>query len=168
MVKVQKTTIWEKGNILVGKLTFKSNGKEKIKEFIELKRKVVLIVPVDEKYVYLLKEYRPLFEKTVWRVPAGTLNLNENPKKGAERELLQETGLTTEKLTLLNNYEYMGWVKFPIFLFKAEELNENNQKLDFYEKIKLVKVSKKEAKQIALNEMPEPHHAFALLKCLEP
>jgi len=167
MIKVQKTTVWEKGNILVGKLTFKDDDKTIVKEYIELKRRVILVVPIDDKYVYLLKEYRPLLGKTVWRVPAGTLDSNENPRKGAERELLEETGFTTKKLTLLKKYEYMGWVKFPIFLFKAEELNKQKAQLDFYEKIDLVKVTKKEARKIALDKMAEPHHAFALLKCLE-
>jgi ADP-ribose pyrophosphatase len=167
MTEVQKTIIWEKDNIAIGKLTFTKDNKTKVKEFIELKRRVVLIVPVDDKNVYLLKEYRPLIGKTVWRVPAGTLHSNENPKKGAERELFEETGFTSKKITLLKDYEYMGWVKFPIFLFKAEKLSKHKQHLDFYEKISLVKVSKKEAKKIALNEMVEPHHAFALLKCLE-
>ena len=67
----------------------------------------------------------------------------------------------------IGNYEYMGWVKFPIFIFKAEKLKKTKSKLEFYEKIKLIKVSKKKAKNIAFNEMKEPHHAFALLKALE-
>ena len=167
MPEVEKTTIWEKGNILVGKLTFKDKDETKVKEYIELKRRVILIVPLDEKNVYLLKEYRPLIGKTVWRVPAGTLDSDENPKKATERELLEETGLTAKNLTLLNKYAYMGWVKFPIFLFKAEELKKQEQQLEFYERINVVKVSRKEAKRIALHEMVEPHHAFALLKCLE-
>jgi ADP-ribose pyrophosphatase len=167
MIKIQKKKVWEKGNIVVGKLTFKENNKIKVKEYIELKRRIVLVVPVDDKYVYLLKEYRPFIGKTVWRIPAGNLDSNEDPKKGAKRELLEETGLSAKKLTFLNSYEYMGWVKFPMFIFKAEGLSQKKQRLSFYEKINVVKVSKKEARKIALNEMVEPYLAFALLKCLE-
>lgn len=167
MTKVQKKIIWERDNIAIGEISFKDNGKTKIKEYIELKRCVVLIVPIDKNYIYLLKEYRPLLGKTVWRVPAGTLNHDENPKDGAIRELLEETGFIANNITLIGSYKYMGWVKFPIYLFKAEKLSKKGQQLDFYEKINLVKVTKKDAKKIALNEMVEPHHAFALLKCLE-
>ena len=60
----------------------------------------------------------------------------------------------------------MGWVKFPIFVFKAENLTFHNQKLDFYEKIKVVKVPLSKAKKIALQDVVEPHHAFGLLKAL--
>lgn len=167
MIKVQKKMIWKKDDIAVGELIFKENNKTKIKKFIELKRRVVLVVPIDKDFVYLLKEYRPLLGKTVWRVPAGTLNHRENPKHGAIRELFEETGFIADKMTLMGSYNYMGWVKFPIHLFKAEKLSKKEQRLDFYEKINLVKVTKKNAKKIALNEMVEPHHSFALLKCLE-
>ena len=119
MTEIQKKTIWEKEGILVGELSFNQDDKIKKKKFVELKRRVILVVPIDEDSVYLLKEYRPLLEKTVWRVPAGTLDVNEDPKKGAERELLEETGFLAKKLNLLSKYDYMGWVKFPIFLFKA-------------------------------------------------
>ena len=167
MDDIQKKVIWEKDGILVGDLTFKKDGKTKNKKFIELRRRVVLIVPISEDSVYLLKEYRPLLGKTVWRVPAGTLDEGEDPAIGAKRELIEETGLESNKFKLIKYYEYMGWVKFPIYIFKAEKLTKKEQKLDFYEKIDLIKVSKKEARKIALNEMEEPHHAFALLKCLE-
>lgn len=90
-----------------------------------------MVVPVDKNYVYLLKEYRPLLGKTVWRVPAGTLGVKENPKKGAIRELFEETGLVADKLTLQNYYEYMGWVKFPIFLYKAEGLKKRKTTFGF-------------------------------------
>jgi len=107
-----------------------------------------------------------LLGKTVWRLPAGTVDANEKPIFSAQRELREETGLVAKKIKLIRYYEYMGWVKFPIFIFEATGIKKDNQKLDFYEKIKLFKVSKKRAIKIALEEMEEPHHAFALLKVL--
>jgi len=167
MAKVQKKIIWKKDNVSVGELIFKENNETKIKQYIELKRKVILIVPIEKDSVYLIKEYRPLIGKTVWRLPAGTLRLNETSIEGAKRELFEETGLIADKIKLVKSYDYMGWVKFPIFIFKAEGLKKKEKHLDFYEKINLIKVSKKEARKIALDKMVEPHHSFALLKCLE-
>ena len=146
---------------------FKKKHEIKTKQFINLRRNVVLIVPIDQEGVYLLREYRPLLGKTVWRVPAGTLKPGEKPINGAKRELLEETGLIPKKITLAKHTEYMGWVRFPIYIFKVEGVKKVKQHLDFYEKIDLKKVSKKQAKRIALDEMEEPHHSFALLKCLE-
>jgi ADP-ribose pyrophosphatase len=162
-----KKVIWKKGGVEVGELKFKKGKKIIIKEFIELKRKVVIIVPLEEDYVYLLREYRPLLKKTVWRVAAGTLKMGETSKKAAERELSEETGLKAGNMKLVRKYEYMGWVKFPFFIFRATKLKRIEQKLDFYEKIKVIKVSREKAVKIALNEMEEPHHAFALLKVLK-
>lgn len=167
MTKIQKKILWTKDNVSVGELIFKENNKTKIKQYVELKRRIVLIVPIEKNSVYLLKEYRPLLGKTVWRLPAGNLRMNETPIEGAKRELFEETGLVADKIKLIKNYEYMGWVKFPIYIFRAEGLKKSEQHLEFYEKINLIKVSKKEAKKIALNKMVEPHHSFALLKCLE-
>jgi len=99
-------------------------------------------------------------------LPAGTLKPKENPLKGAVRELREEAGLIPKKIALISHTEYMGWVKFPIYVYKANGVKKVKQKLDFYERIELKKVSKKEAIRIALKEMVEPHHSFALLKCL--
>jgi ADP-ribose pyrophosphatase len=166
MVKAQKKAV-KRDTIRVGEIVFKEKKKTKTKQYIELRRKVILIVPIEKNYVYLLKEYRPLLGKIVWRVPAGTLHMNENPIKGAKRELLEETGLTANKMKFVKYYEFLGWVRFPIYIFRAEGLKKSEQHLEFYENIKLMKVSKKEAKKIALDKMVEPHHSFALLKCLE-
>lgn len=167
MTEMQKKIVWEKDNVAVGELTYNNGEQIKKRSFVELRNKVVLIVPIDDDDVYLLKEYRPLMGKTVWRVPAGHLDGDEGPLVGGARELLEETGLTSNKLTLLGQYDYMGWVKFPICIIKAEELTKHEQHLEFYEKIDLIKVTREEARKIALDEMVEPHHAFALLKALE-
>lgn len=166
-MEIRKKTIWAKDDVFVGELTFSDKNKTKTKKYIEFKRGIVLIVPIEKKSVYLLKEFRPLIGKTVWRIPAGHLKYSENPKKGAERELLEETGLIAKKLTLLSSHKYMGWMKITMYVFKAEGLNKKKKHLEFYEKISTVRVSLKEAKRIALNEMVEIHHAFALLKCLD-
>ncbi|MBI2665770.1 NUDIX hydrolase, partial [Candidatus Woesearchaeota archaeon] len=98
----------KKQSVSIGEISFKQGDTIKTKSFIELKRRVVLIVALDNKDVYLLREYRPLFGKTVWRVPAGTLEDGEEPLDGAHRELLEETGLVAGKMELVEYYEYMG------------------------------------------------------------
>lgn len=167
MAEMQKKIVWENDSVAVGELVNDNGEQINNRSFVELKNKVALIVPIDGDNVYLLKEYRSLMGKTVWRVPAGHLDGDEGPLDGGARELLEETGLTSNKLTLLGQYDYMGWVKFPMSIVKAEELTQHEQHLELYEKIDLVKVTREEARKIALDEMAEPHHAFALLKALE-
>lgn len=39
-----------------------------------------------------------LLKKDTWGVPAGKIELNESPSAGAKRELLEETGISTDKV----------------------------------------------------------------------
>lgn len=164
---MEKIEVTEPENLSVGVLIFKNKDKLKAKQYIDLKRKVVLIVPIDGDSVYLLREHRPLLGKTVWRVPAGTMRPGDSPLKSAKRELLEEAGLIPKKISLVKYTEFMGWVKFPVYIFKVEGVKKVKQRPDFYEKINLKKVSRDEARKIALDKMEEPHHSFAVLKCLE-
>lgn len=41
-------------------------------------------------------------------VPAGHVGVNENPKEAAKRELREETGITTDRLTLFSNEDVIG------------------------------------------------------------
>jgi len=166
-MKTRKKIIWEKDDIVVGEFSFADKQKTKTKKYIEFKRGIVLVVPVEKNSVFLLREFRPLIGKTVWRVPAGHLKHGENPKKGAARELLEETGFVARKLTLIGRYMYMGWMKIPIYIFKAEQFSRQKQHLEFYERINAVKIARARAKKMALQDMIEIHHAFALLKYLE-
>src|SRR5437762_3538121 len=55
----------------------------------------VAILPlVDEGYVCLLRNQRPIVGETLWEIPAGTLEPGEAPEHAAERELAEETGYT--------------------------------------------------------------------------
>ena len=163
----EKKTVWENDDVKVSELIFRKDKKIRKRSFIELKRRATMVIPIEKNSVYLLREYRPLLKKTVWRLPAGYAKQNETPLKAIKRELAEETGLKANKIRQIGHYEYQGWIKFPMFIFEATGLKKTKQKRQFYEKIKLVKVSKEKARKIALYEMEEPHHAFALIKTLE-
>ncbi len=162
----RERTLWEKDDVRVGELVFGKGKKTKKRRFVELKGGVAIIVPVEGDSVYLIKEYRSLIKRTVWRLPAGHVRKGERPTDASRRELLEEAGLKAGKMALVKGYEYMEWVRQPIFIFKATALKRAKQELEFYEDIEVKKVSRKEAIRIALNDMAEPHHAFALLKVL--
>lgn len=64
---------------------------------------VVVIVPfTKEKEFVLIRQFRPLIEKFVISFPAGLIDTNENVFDAAKRELIEETGYTSEKLMLLS------------------------------------------------------------------
>lgn len=53
------------------------------------------VVAIDKKNrVCLLRQYRPVFDEWIWELPAGKLDHGEPPLITAQRELIEEAGVT--------------------------------------------------------------------------
>ncbi len=62
----------------------------------------VAIVPlVDAGHVVLIRNFRIAVGRTLWEIPAGTLDHDEPPRATAERELIEETGYRAGRIELL-------------------------------------------------------------------
>ena len=71
----------------------------------------------------MMRQFRPALKKYIYELPAGTLDPNESLATCAHRELLEETGLKTKKLTKLGSiYPVPGYSTEIIHIFKAEQL----------------------------------------------
>ena len=55
--------------------------------------------------IVVVHQYRFGMRKTTTEIPAGIIENGESPEHAAQRELLEETGYTTEMWT------YLGWVE---------------------------------------------------------
>lgn len=77
----------------------------------------VIIFPVVDNKVMLIKQYRHPVEKVLWELPGGLSEKNESASEAALRELEEETGYKFSSLTslgetaanpgILNNYTYL-------------------------------------------------------------
>src|ERR1700733_10652409 len=64
----------------------------------------VIIAPfLNKETVVMMRQFRPAIKKYIYELPAGTLDPNEKLTTCAHRELLEETGLITKKLTKLGS-----------------------------------------------------------------
>lgn len=78
------------------------NGKIINDYFVWPEENVVIIVPVtDQNKIVLVRQYKHAAGQIVIEYPGGYVEKNETPKQGAKRELLEETGYSCKKLTLL-------------------------------------------------------------------
>lgn len=79
------------------------------------------IVPfVDRGNILMIKEYKSNRKKYMFSLPSGGGKLNETPKKGALRELEEETGYTSRSLYLVKREKIRGpMVERDYYIFMA-------------------------------------------------
>jgi ADP-ribose pyrophosphatase len=87
---------------------------------------VVLPVTSDGKIV-LVKQYRYPFNDFMLELPAGKLEPDEDPKDCATRELTEETGYTSDKISILGEIRTTpGFCSEILYIYLAENLIPGN------------------------------------------
>lgn len=90
------------------------------------------IVPITEdNSIVLVKQYRKAVNRMLYEIPAGKLEVNEEPRETAIRELQEETGYKANELKyLLEFYTSPGYCNEKIYLFLASGLVEGESSPD--------------------------------------
>ncbi len=93
------------------------------REIIEHPGAVAMICLTEENNLILVKQYRKAVESFLLEIPAGKLEVNEEPRETAIRELKEEIKMDSKKLTYLSEfYTSPGYCDEKIHLFLAEDL----------------------------------------------
>jgi len=116
---------------------------------VQYKREIVIhkgsavIIPVfADGTVALVRQYRYAAEKFLLEVPAGTLNKDEDPQLGAERELEEEIGVRAGKVEKLTEfYVSPGFLTEKMHLFLATDLTPTKQNLEVDEILTIERLS---------------------------
>lgn len=125
-----------------------------------------VIVPVfADKTVGLVKQYRHAAGKYLLEIPAGTLNLNEDPKIGAARELEEEIGVKAANIEKLTEfYVSPGFLTEKMFVYLATEFTETEQNLDEDEILTIERLSFPDIfKMIKANEFEDAKTMLSLI-----
>ena len=126
----------------------------------------VVIVPIDEKgNLLLVRQYRHAAVDDLLELPAGVLELNEEPALSAARELREETGMAARKLVELGKfYLAPGYSTELMTVFLATDLYVNPLAPDADEFLEVEKIPLAEALSIAeAGKMPDAKTLAALL-----
>ncbi|BCP62343.1 NUDIX hydrolase [Streptococcus suis] len=120
------------------------------RELIFHRGAVCILAVTPEGKMILVKQYRKAIERAIYEIPAGKLELGEEDtlEDAALRELEEETGYTSDKLTLLADfYSAIGFCNERIRLYLADNLIkvENPRPMDEDEVIELHEVTLEEA-----------------------
>lgn len=92
----------------------------------------VCILPIDEdNIVYMVRQFRYPYAKTLLEVPAGKINRGEDPLECGKRELLEEVGATASTYEKLGEfYPTPAYNDEKIYMYLAQDLVFTKQNLD--------------------------------------
>jgi ADP-ribose pyrophosphatase len=100
------------------------DGRRKIREIL-VHPGAVAVVPMMNKKVLLVEQYRKAIERKTLEIPAGILEEGESPEECARRELMEETGFNASQWDkLIEYYPSPGISSELIHIFKASGLTE--------------------------------------------
>lgn len=103
------------------------NGKTSTREIVTHPGAVAILAFNDENKVLMVKQFRKPFDEVLLEIPAGKLEVNEDIKGCAQRELEEETGFIGGNIEYLGKiYSSPGFCNEVIHLFKATNLIKGN------------------------------------------
>ncbi|MDF3078059.1 MAG: mismatch repair protein MutT [Sphingobacteriaceae bacterium] len=120
---------------------------------IHYKNHALGILPLDDEMnVWLVGQYRFVLDQYSWEIPEGGGPFGIDPLESAKRELLEETGLTAQKWSLLQTMHLSNSVGNEFArIYLAQGLKQGEAEPEETEDLQLKKVPFEEAYQMALD-----------------
>ena len=107
------------------------DGQEAVREYLTHPGAVAIIAILADGRVLLERQYRYPIAKVCMEIPAGKLDLDEDPLLCAKRELEEETGYTAKKWSYIRRiHPVISYSTEFIDIYLAEELESGKSKLD--------------------------------------
>lgn len=115
------------------------NGKTTTREWINHPGAACIVPILPDGQIALIRQYRyPVLQEMI-ELPAGKLDPGESPEECAKRELEEEIGYKTGKLTYLTHiHPAIGFASEKMWLYLAEELEKTERNTDHDEFVELI------------------------------
>lgn len=128
------------------------NGKETVRELV-VHHGGVCIAAVDQQdRLLLVRQFRYPYGKEIIELPAGKIELGEDPRKCGIRELQEECGCTADLFEKLGElYPTPAYCTEVIHIYQASGLHETSQKLDEGEFLDVLRIPFEQAVQMVLD-----------------
>ncbi len=115
-----------------------SDGNKSYREVIKHPGGVVVVALKDEDTILMVKQFRFPLQKELIELPAGRLEVGENPDDAIKRELLEETGYEAKEWKSLGYiFTTPGICTEKLYLYMAKDLTFKEQNLDEDEILKV-------------------------------
>jgi len=142
------------------------NGKEATREVIRHVGAAAIVPLTDEGNVILVRQYRYPFSQVMLEIPAGKLDIGEDPMDCAKRELIEETGYDAKELVYLGAfYPSVAMLNEVIHLFLAKNMTLCETNLDEDEFLHVEQRPLREVVEAVMRgEIPDGKTQTAILK----
>lgn len=125
-----------------------ANGRESYREYIKHPGAACVAPLLPNGNFLMIHQYRHACKRVFLEFPAGKRDPREDSLQTAHRELIEECGWKSEKMTYLTKiFNCIGYADEHIDLYFAENLIPDKQSLDVDEQVELVEVSPQELQQ---------------------
>ena len=134
----------------------RSSGAKGIFGVVE-KPDFVVIVPIHDRYIHIVEQYRYPVRKRCWELPQGSWEHapNSNHLEIANGELIEETGLISHNMIYIS-YQYLacGYSNQGYHIYLATNLEQKSRRLNFEEEdLTTKKVSLDEFEEMIISGM---------------
>ena len=124
-------------------------GVRTVREVVTHPGSVVVLPVLPDGRIVLVRQYRHATRQYLWELVAGRMEKGENPKKGAARELIEETGYRARKTTVfLDVFPTPGFLEERMYILLAEGLTLGDAEPEEDEKIVVAAYSRKELERM--------------------
>ncbi len=147
--EVKKEEVFRKYSRVINRIDFEMPNREVKDFYIKQEGPAVAVVALDEKKnVILARQFRPGPQKVFYELPGGYLDVNEEPKFSAARELKEETGYegNIEFVGTCSDDAYSTMVRYCFVATNCKKVS--GQKLDEGEYVEIVTKTLEEFREI--------------------
>lgn len=131
------------------------NGKTAKRELVKHQGAVAVIAITKDHKIVFVEQYRKPLERSLIEIPAGKLELGEEPETTAVRELEEETGYTTKDLSFVTSfYSSPGFADELLHIYITDTLEKLDHPVagDDDEFVEVLELTLDEAKQYVEEE----------------
>ncbi len=140
-----------------------ADGKIFTYETVQHPGAVVILPILDDGRLVLIEQYRPALRETLLELPAGTLEVAEDPAVCAMRELQEEIGMASRDLISLGQLvPAPGFCNERQHIFCARQLFESKAVADEDENIQITVMTRQEVEQSIIGGRLKDSKSIAL------